>query len=222
MGSIGDLTSSAYGAYRAHIEREELPRATRNGAVIVAAFTSAFIVLDWCIFRENFFQMLLVRVVCDVIMLTIATVTAARYPRTSCVVGVLCAGWMLLQVIWVAGGTGGKYTPGLMLLFLGMPVLLPLTAAEAGAIVGVLVSGLGFLTLLTPDALIGHVVFAAGSLPVSGGAESVVACALLDRMRFSDFLQRREIEQARDELQRARRRQSRGSPPTSTTSSARR
>src|SRR5204862_6794432 len=101
----------------------------------------------------------------------------------------------------VAGGSSGQYTPGLMLLFLGMPVLLPLTAAEAAGIVAVLMSCLGVLTVGARDAAAGHRYLLQLSFPLAAGAETVVACALLDPMRFADFLQRREIERARDELQ---------------------
>ena len=44
---------SRYGEYRAHIDREGLPRATRNGALIVAAFTTAFMALDWFSFSRS-------------------------------------------------------------------------------------------------------------------------------------------------------------------------
>jgi signal transduction histidine kinase len=197
---IGDTSEAAdYGAYRSQVLRERLPRAGRNGAVIVAALTTAFIGLDWLVFRERFFQMLWVRVFCDLVMILIAGVTAERLPRTSCIVGVLCAGCMLLAVIWVAGGAGGAYTPGLMLLFLGMPVLLPLTAWEAAGIVGFLVLGLGMLLVVGPEHS-AHGQLLQLAFPLAAGAESVVACGLLDRLRFSDFLQRREIERARDEL----------------------
>ncbi|TMA24894.1 MAG: hypothetical protein E6J87_23445, partial [Deltaproteobacteria bacterium] len=200
MGSIEESTLSRYRHYRSYIDRTELPRATRNGACIVAVLTTAFIALDWLVFREAFIRMLWVRVVCDLVMLAIATVAANRYPKTSCISGVLCAGWMLLEVIWVAGGGAGQYTPGLMLLFLGMPVLLPLTAMEAAGIVVVLVIGLGLLTIAAPAGGSGHAALLQLAFPLAAGAESVVACALLDRMRFADFLQRREIEAARDEL----------------------
>src|SRR5262249_32970793 len=117
-----------------------------------------------------------------------------------CIAGSLCAGWMLLEVIYVAGGSAGQYTPGLMLLFLGMPVLLPLTALEAAGIVAVLIAGLGMVSWLSPGEVSGHRYLLQMAFPLAAGAESVVACALLDRMRFADFLQRREIEKARDEL----------------------
>src|SRR5882724_8173960 len=173
MGSIDESTLSRYRDYRSYIDRTELPRATRNGAWIVAVLTTAFIALDWFVFREVFIRMLWVRVVCDLVMLAIATVAANRYPKTSCICGVLCAGWMLLEVSWVAGGGAGQYTPGLMLLFLGMPVLLPLTAMEAAGIVVVLVIGLGLLTIAAPAGESGHAALLQLAFPLAAGAESV-------------------------------------------------
>src|SRR5262245_12337547 len=200
MAAAEGPRSSGYREYRAHLVREELPRATRNGALIVAAFTTAFVVLDWFIFRDVFLRMLWVRAACNVVMVVIAFCTAQRYPRVSCISGVVVAGWMLLDVIYVAGGAGGQYAPGLMLLLLGMPVLLPLMAMEAAGIVAVLVVSLGVLTISGTEGLSAHQYLLDLAFPLAAGAESVVACALLDRMRFADFLQRREIEAARDEL----------------------
>jgi signal transduction histidine kinase len=87
-----------------------------------------------------------------------------------------------------------------MLLFLGMPVLLPLSAIESAGIVAVLVTGLGALIVIASGSTSVHTHLLELAFPLAAGAESVVACALLDRMRFADFLQRREIEKARDEL----------------------
>ncbi|GAG22564.1 unnamed protein product, partial [marine sediment metagenome] len=50
---------------------------------------------------------------------------ARVHPLASAIVGSLTTGAMLLMVILAAGGVTSDYTPGLMLLFLGMPVLLP-------------------------------------------------------------------------------------------------
>ena len=166
--------------------------------------------------------MLWVRVVCDLVMLVIATITAERYPRASCICGVLCAGWMLLEVIWVAGGSGGQYTPGLMLLFLGMPVLLPLTAMQAAGIVAVLVAGLGVVTLAASGC--GEwacVSFGIGVSARRGSGERRSVCPSRPHALRRLPPAPRDREGAR-RAEGAGRRQVRASPRTSTTSCGRR
>ncbi|MEM7411111.1 MAG: ATP-binding protein [Myxococcota bacterium] len=118
----------------------------------------------------------------------------------TCVAGALCAGVMLLDVIRVAGGVGSEYAPGLMLLFLGMPVLLPMTARQAALVVVVLSLGLAALPAFSAGEFGGRSYWLGLAFPVAAGIESIVATALLDRMRFSDFLRREEIRETRDEL----------------------
>jgi len=100
----------------------------------------------------------------------------------------------------MAGGVGGDYTPGLMLLFLGIPVLLPLTAIQASGVVAILLVALALLPVLSSVAVPMNTYLLHLGFPLAAGVESVLACILLDRMRFADYVQRSEIERARDEL----------------------
>src|SRR5690606_9543301 len=107
---------------------------------------------------------------------------------------------MLLVVIYGSGAPTSDYYVGLVLLFVGMPVLLPLTAVEAGGICAVLfgcfiVSPAFALDDVQWETFVVHSVFL-----LSAAFVSVVSCALLDRVRFNDFCQRRQIEEARDQL----------------------
>ncbi len=186
-----------------------MARSARGGAVIVALLNTCFIPLDWAVFPEHFFGMLGFRLLCNAVMAIAYFRTSFTHPLGSSVAGCLAVGLMLLSVINAAGGATGDYTPGLMLLFLGMPVLLPFSAVQAAAIVAVLLAGLGSLPLVSgePFALqsyLLHMVF-----PTAAGVESVFASALLDRLRFADFKQRRELEQARDDLKQLDREKSR-------------
>ena len=107
---------------------------------------------------------------------------------------------MLLAVIYGAGGIAGDYYVGLLLLFFGMAVLVPFSALESAGLVAILLVALAVSPLFL-DEPIGFQAYATHMFFVTaGGIECVASCALLDRLRFADFRQRREIERARDEL----------------------
>jgi len=77
---------------------------------------------------------------------------------------------------------------------------LPLSSIEAASICAVL--SLGFLVgpLISTEDVAWKVYIVHSVFLVSAAFESIVSCALLDRVRFTDFCQRREIEAARDKL----------------------
>jgi signal transduction histidine kinase len=91
------------------------------------------------------------------------------------------------------------YLPGLMLLLLGFPVLLPFSAFQASVVALVLLGGLFALPIygdvIAVEAYLTHVIF-----PVAAGIESVIACSLLDRLRFSDYCRERDLAKAHEEL----------------------
>jgi len=203
------IERESYSQYRAEVESGHLVGSLRTGCAVVAVLSSAFIPLDYVVFRESFIPMLGFRIFCNAVMVAIIFWGAKSQSLNSAVVGCLTTGAMLLMVIAAAGGVTSDYTPGLMLLFLGMPVILPLTALQAGFIVSVLTIGLAILPLLSSavvdlESYFLHMVF-----PIAAGVESVSASALLDRLRYGDYLRRREIEQARDELKELDREKSR-------------
>ena len=161
---------------------------------IVALLNTGFIPLDWFAFRDDFAWMLAARLACNAVMAAVFVFAGARWPLGSAAAGCLAVGGMLLAVIAAAGGVTGEYSPGLMLLFLGMPVLLPFSAPQAASIVALLLAGLAGLPIFGgEDAAAGAYVFHL-TFPAAAGVESVFACALLDRLRFVDFQRRRALE----------------------------
>jgi signal transduction histidine kinase len=191
-----------YRSYRREVEGWRMARSARSGAAIVAALNTGFIPLDWLAFRADFAGMLAARLACNAVMAAVFFGGAERWPLRAAAAGCLAVGGMLLHVIAVAGGPTGEYSPGLMLLFLGMPVLLPFSARQAAGIVALLLAGLAGLPLLAAEApplraYLFHLTF-----PAAAGVESVLACALLDRLRFVDFQRRRALERLDEEKSR--------------------
>jgi signal transduction histidine kinase len=198
-----------YLAYRREAEGDRMARASRWGSLIVAVLNTLFIPVDLIFFPAEFSSLLGFRLFCDCLMVVVYSFGSQRFPFASAVTGLLAIGSVILVAIFQSGGVGAGYVPGLMLVFLGMPVLLPFTAGQAATITTALFVGLAFLPGLSgadplaKDTLL-HLLF-----PLAAAIESVAACALLDRMRFADFCQRREIELARDELRELDREKSR-------------
>lgn len=190
---------SEYFAYRDEIDRERTTKPLRSGIAIVAILSTSFIALDFFAFRAQAAELAAWRLGLDVV-LAFFYAAAARAPRRSMIGASLATGAGLVGVINAAGGVTSAYFPGLMLLFLGMPVLLPLTARQAFAIVAILFASYASLPLIAsePVAIRDYVVNL--FFPAAAAIECVASCALLDRLRFQDYLREAELVKARDEL----------------------
>ena len=98
------------------------------------------------------------------------------------------------------GGADSGYYVGLILLVIGLGVLVPLSGKQTGSIAAIIFSGYALLPIYTKDAVIWSIfsqhLFFLGAACVEAGW----AAAYMDRMRFLDFRQKRELESARDEL----------------------
>ena len=192
---IGDL----YPEFRRLTDADVLPQALRVATLVFFAIQSLFILVDWLYFSDQFWQFLPVRMLLNAAFAVIFFRAAHLWPVPSALAVCWLGGGMLLTVTAGTGGGGSGYYVGLVLLFVGMGVLLPLRPRLAGLILGVLYAeyiavGLG---LGVDDwSTFGLHLFFLGAAAFCGG----IACGLIDRMRFTDFLQRREIEAARDEL----------------------
>ena len=202
MSPAPDAETELYRAYRREVEGERMMRSAKSGAAIVLALNSAFAPLDWFAFRDDFAGMLAARIACNAVMACVWLFAARRWPVAAATVGCLSIGGMLLAVIAAAGGVTGPYSPGLMLLFLGIPVLLPFSAGQAARIVALLLAALASLPLLGGEvpaagAYVFHLVF-----PAAAAAQSVFACAVLEGLRFRDFERRRALERLDEEKSR--------------------
>jgi signal transduction histidine kinase len=182
------------------VRHERLGPSLRSGIWIVIALNTAYVPLDVWAYPDRLPELLVVRAVLNVVLLGELALLRRVDPLWATRLGCYLTGVALIAVIAIAGAEASAYAPGLMLLFLGMPVLLPLSAREAGRTVGALL------------AVFAAAPFASGGVaslrdyllylffPAAAAVECVASCALLDRLRFNDFLQRRELERARDEL----------------------
>ena len=187
-------------AYRRELATREIPAGARTASVLAFLINSGFALLDFFSFPEHFEFFLAMRVGLSAVF--VATYLAAeRYPRASTWSICISLGIVMLTMIFTTGGASSPYFGGLMLLFIAMGVVLPLTGLEAGVL-----SGLMLLPYLAAPWLeTGPVDWATARIYsiflVSAAVESVASSTYLDRMRFKDFKQRIALKDARDHLE---------------------
>jgi signal transduction histidine kinase len=159
-----------------------------------------FIGLDRWAYPEHFALFLPLRLSVNAIAIGILFRFRFSHPKVSELTICFGVGGQILAMIYATGGATSEYFAGLIILFVGIPVLQPLTARDALATCSVFIAGF----LISP-AIVGgeidwrrywiHTVFV-----LSGALESVISCAVLSNARLRDFQQRRELEEARDHL----------------------
>jgi signal transduction histidine kinase len=200
MSTAPDPLGSPYGDYRAEVEGEPMARALGTGLTVVIGLNTAFVLLDYVVYPQLFLPMLGFRLGCNVLLGWLFARTRHSQPLVAAFIGCMVTGLMLLTVIQAAGGMASGYAPGLLLLFVGMPVLLPLRAVQAAGIVFSLSAVMAALPFAFGPSLATSTYLVHLAFPLAGAFESVAACWLMDEFRFADFQRRRELEQARDDL----------------------
>ena len=161
---------------------------------------SSFIPLDYWAHAEHFRLFLGLRLAWNAAMLGLVWALPYFNPTRVMRVACLVIGFSLLSIIGAAGGATSYYWPGLMILFVGIPVFLPFSAKEAFWIVGVLAASFAGLPLATGETVTVRSYLVPLFFVLSTAAEAVFSSALMDRLRFADFRQRQELEEARDDL----------------------
>ena len=188
-------------AYLEEIQGESLVRSLRFGIALVAGLYLAFVLADALTQTTTFRLLSAIRII-TVAALALVAFGAGRWIGSLAAVaaGCLLTGVSLVVVISVAGGVQSGYAPGLMLLFLGMPVLLPLQPMFAAWIVGSLLLMLLGAPFVSGEQFTWSEYFIYACFPAAAAVECVASCIALDRLRFKDFSQRVQLKQARDEL----------------------
>jgi len=191
---------SLYTEYRRVFVAETVPGVARVASLVAAASILAFIPVDYIFFPEVWLPFAGVRVVCTVAQLLVGFLLVRQRAMLALVTLTFITGAALLIVTAATGGATSPYYSGLLLLFVALPLLVPLTAAQTLGVLGLLTLGFSSLPLIEAGPVdlrtFGlHLVFLG-----LGAGVSTAAAAGLDAMRFDEFRQRREIESARDEL----------------------
>ena len=171
------------------------------GAAVGFVINAIFVALDWAVYSKDFAFFLTVRCLLAATLLAIYARFSKTRARASQYLICLSLAAGMISMIYVTEGGSSRYYAGLILLLCGMGVLLPLSAREAMLIAAAVVGGfVGAVVVRDGDASWRNFGISLFFLVAAAG-EGVASCAFLDRLRFSDFQQRRDLEKARDELQ---------------------
>ena len=201
MQGVNGDDRSVYRDYRAEIERELMPGSLRNGVRIVVLLNLLWFPVDYLAFPDRYQSFMVARLLTIGMLLAAGRWGAARWPLAGSFLGCFVTGGNLLWVIYGAGGATSEYSPGLMLLFVGMPVLLPFSATQAALISGTLFAAYAASPWLPGGHLEWRDYLLKVCFPFAAALEGVASTALQDRIRFHEFKQRAELKRARDELQ---------------------
>lgn len=199
VATMGGTETLLYATYRTEVRRNRTLDSLRSGILIVMGLYGPFLILDYFVYSESYWPLLTTRISL-IAFLAIAYWIAPRAPQFVMVIALLAVGFNLVAVIGIAGGVSSLYFPGIMLLFLGMPVLLPLTSRQSCWIVASLFTAYACLPLLGAGEFANREYFVNLFFPGAAALESIFSCALLDHMRFVDFCRTEEIAATRDEL----------------------
>lgn len=198
---VGQGTSSElYRGYREDVEARVLPRAVKFGGLAFVSVSTLFILVDWIEHPEHFAFFLPLRLLVNVALLWVCFRTDLSRPVASAYFVSIAGTLALLAMIFATGGGQSSYYVGLVLLFMGVGVLLPLTSTQAVGLMALLSTGYVATAVAAPEPIVWktfglNLFFLAGA-----GIGGVLSCTLLDGIRFSDYQQRSELEAARDEL----------------------
>ena len=200
MASAFRDDSTLLAAYRGEFVVSQLPGYARLGSGVAFAINTAFMTLDFVSFPEHFKLFVAMRLGLNALF--VGTFFASdRYPRPAAWSICLALGAAMLVMIFATGGAASPYFAGLMLLFLGMGVVMPLSGREAAGICGAILLPYLASPWFTSAAVDWTVFRIYAVFLVSAAAESVASATYLERMRFKDFKQRRELQESRDHLE---------------------
>lgn len=190
-----------YLEYRAHIEGNVLGPALRHAVLIfILLQTFVFIPADFLLYREHFESFLVARLALNAALGVVWAFTAVRWPGPSSIAVCAFGTALFLSMVQETGGVTSGYYVGLILLVVGMGFLTPQNTRQAAFISLMMFGGYAALPLYTRDP-VGWLTFSENLFFLGAAcAEACWACLHMERMRFADFKQQRQLEEARDEL----------------------
>jgi len=121
-------------AYQREFQADRLPGYARLGAGIALAINTAFVGLDYVSYPDQFGLFVGLRLALNALFLGVYLYGSEHAPRASIWSIGLALGAAMLAMIFATGGPESRYFAGLILLFVAMGVVLPLSGWEAAGI----------------------------------------------------------------------------------------
>jgi len=201
MVEKSDSSKALHRAYRAYITEQIAPKSARSAAGIVLFLDAIGVPIDY-LARPDLFLWYLFCFRIPIALITIIGYfwTSYSYPMASIAAVLIAEAITFLGYIWADGGVTSPMTAGLPIFFCAIPVLVPLTARQVAAISGLTFGGYLLIAAFHPTTVTVPVILAQAFFPFMGGGVAIASAAILERIRFDDFIKRTELEAARDEL----------------------
>jgi len=162
-----------HAAYRRELDEHRTVPYVRTGALVTSVINVAFTWLDHYAFPERFLEFLVSRALLQLVLLAVFLHAARARPRAAKWALSVATGAMLVAVVYGTGAPATTdYYVGLMLFLMGVPMLLPMSGAEAAVLAGLVVGAFGLAPALTAGAFawktyVVHAIFLASACAVS-------------------------------------------------------
>lgn len=192
-----------YREYRRGIETNELVRAIKTAALLfIGVQTLVFVPADWILYPDHFREFFIARQIENALLLFVYFRLAEKHSVAATAFTATTGSLLFLFMVQRTGGVESGYYVGIILLLVGMAVISPLSGKQCSLIAGAMCASYAGLPLLSDSSVQTDWRAYAQHLFFLGSAclEASIACVLIDKMRFRDFTQRRELIHARDEL----------------------
>ena len=199
--SNSDVTEVAtvYRAYRRELLEARAVSGIRVGTIVIFAMNLAFMWLDHHAYSELFWKFFTARMLLNAMLGFVAIWACKHYPEASQVALGISTGALLLYVISGAGAVS-EYYAGLLLLFCGLPMIMPFSTRQILGVCLLLVSAYAAFPIIGTASIETESYVINVAFLTSAAVISVASCYQLNRSRLTDFMQKEELERAQDHL----------------------
>ncbi len=199
MSSSPPQTTS-YQAYRESVRADvSTGKSVRNLCVLGFTITALFVPIEFVAFPELFPIFFKWRVGTNLILAYIFFRASYHRPIESAITVHMAVGAMIVVMITYQGGVKSLYGSGLVLIFCALPVLVPLSVGQVALAIAPSLTAFLALPLYTEPITLKvyalHAIF-----PSAGALIAIGSTWVLEEIRLSEFVRRRQLEEAQDHL----------------------
>lgn len=180
--------------------REAAVSQLRGTCVFILILQLSWVGLDYWAFRPHFAFFFGLRLVVDVFVLGVLLKWRFRYPNFSQLGVSAAVSAEILGMVYAVEQADSLYFAGLIFVLVGMPVLQPITVRGSLAVSTFSVLGFVAATVASPAVFDDRAFVIQMIFILSAALESAFSCNYLSKTRVVTFEQRKEIEEARDQL----------------------
>lgn len=177
----------------------------RRAAVLAALFMLAGTTLDWVVFPDRAWEFLGIRAISSVLLGLVYYLLGRTGPsRPPGWISQAIPGLPTLAICWMTALTGGGdsvYYAGLNLVLLGLSILLRWSLKRSLIMVAVCFFFYALAVIFSPARPDGRMLFNNAYFLFVTGVFAVVGNHAYERVRFREFVLRKEVEGARSELE---------------------